>query len=128
MVKKQRKAEVDDHCMVKSYPVPLYLNQKYVFSVLAMMEGGYAQLESVKATRLDQEERSSKLSGEVGVTNAFAFLGVKLTGERGSQRQSGDAEERSSERVHTPDSLFARLPLCTFYAVTLDSRGFIQLR
>jgi hypothetical protein len=29
------------------YPLPLYLNQKYVFDVLSTMEGGFSQLETV---------------------------------------------------------------------------------
>src|SRR5690349_11991969 len=109
MARSERKVEGEDDPIANPYPVPLYLNQKYVFSVLAMMEGGYAQLQSVKATRTDQEERTNKLSGEVGVTNAFAFLGIKLGGERASEKKTGGSEEVSTERVHTPDSLFARL-------------------
>ncbi len=115
MARSERKQEVEEAEELEiveipnPYPVPLYLNQKYVFSVLAMMEGGYAQLETVKANRSAQEEHTSKISGEVGVSNVFALLSMKLGGERGSQKQSGDTEERSSERVHTPDSLFARL-------------------
>jgi hypothetical protein len=91
------------------FPIPLYLNQKYVFSLLAAMEGGYAQLENVKTTRSDEEGKSSKMSGDVGVTNAFAFLGIKFGAERGTESKIGDTQERTSERVHTPDSLFARL-------------------
>lgn len=92
-----------------AYPIPLYLNQKHVFSVLAMMEGGFAQLENVKATWSDQDSRSNKAAGEVGVSNVFALLGIKLSGERATQHQNADTQEVSSERVHTPDSLFARM-------------------
>jgi hypothetical protein len=91
------------------YPIPLYLNQKYVFSLLATLEGGYAELENVKANRTVEHQQSSNISGEVGVTNAFAFLGIKLGGQRGTEHKSGDTQEITSERVHTPDSLFARL-------------------
>jgi hypothetical protein len=94
---------------LNSYPIPLYLNQKYVFSILAIMEGGFSQFESVKATRTEQEDKSNKVSGQAGVSNAFGFFGITLGGERAHQRQTGDIKEVTSERVHTPDSLFARM-------------------
>jgi hypothetical protein len=109
MARSDRKAESEITPIDNPYPVPLYLNQKYVFSILAMMEGGIAQLENIKSTRSDQEERSSKISGEIGLSNVFALLNLKLGGEKSTQRQAGDTQEISSERVHTPDSLFARL-------------------
>lgn len=91
------------------YPVVIYLNQKYVFDILAIMEQGFSQLETVKTTTGDQEERSKRYSGEIGVRNVFSFLGIGLGGERGSHDQQSTQHETSSEKVYTPNSLFARV-------------------
>ena len=52
------------------YLLSLYLNQKYVFDVLSMMERGISQLESITSRREGQEETERGASGEVGFGNA----------------------------------------------------------
>jgi len=94
---------------VNKYPISLYLNQKYVFDILAMMEGGFSQLETIKTTQSSQDERSRKFSGEIGVKNVFAFLGISLGGEHSKKDQASESQELFRERVHTPNSLFAKL-------------------
>ncbi len=91
------------------YPIPLYLNQKYVFDLLAMMEDGLSQLQTVKSTHASNQDISSKYSGEIGVKNVFAFLGVSLGGDRSKTAQSGETKEIVQERVHTPNSLFSKV-------------------
>jgi hypothetical protein len=91
------------------YPLPLYLNQKYVFDVLSMMERGFTQLETVTERRKDEEETGSRLSGGVGFSNVFGLLNVSFGAGRARRERSEGDEEVSSERVHTPNSLFARM-------------------
>jgi hypothetical protein len=91
------------------FPLPLYLNQKYVFDVLAMMEGGFSQIEAVTSRTTGEHEKSGGLSGEVGFKNVFGLLSVSLGGERKARELSGQQTEVSSERVHTPNSLFDRM-------------------
>jgi hypothetical protein len=91
------------------YPIPLYLNQKYVFDILAMMEGGLSQLETIKTTQTGQHDFASRHSADIGVKNVFALLGVSLGGERSKKEQTSESQEVTSERVHTPNSLFARM-------------------
>lgn len=93
----------------RRYPIPVYLNQKYCFDLLAMMEDGLAQLETVRTTQNEQGEESSRFSGDVGLKDAFAFSGVKFGGERSSSAQTGASTESTMEKVHTPNSLFAKV-------------------
>ncbi len=91
------------------YPIPIYLNQKYVFDILAMIEGGFNQIETIKSK--EQEGKSSSLTGnaEIGVKNVFAFLGVSLKAS-GSKNQTDNQEtEITKEKIHTPNSLFAKM-------------------
>jgi hypothetical protein len=92
-----------------AYPLPLYLNQKYVFDVLSMIERGFSQLETVTARRSEGHEKETGVSGDVGFGNVFGLLNVRLGGGRSRQERAEGGEEVSSERVHTPNSLFARM-------------------
>lgn len=91
------------------YPIPIYLNQKYVFDILAMIEGGFNQIETIKST--EQEGKSSSLAGntEIGVKNVFAFLGVSLKASGSKGKTDNQETEITKEKVHTPNSLFARM-------------------
>jgi len=89
------------------YPIPLYLNQKYVFDILAMMENGFSQLEAVHTSRDEQTDRSGKFSGDVGLKNSFAFLGVSWGKDQ--EHLDSTREEVSREKYHTPNSLFAKM-------------------
>lgn len=95
--------------MKGKYPIPLYLNQKYVFDLLAMMEGGLSQIETVRSSTSHGEESGRDSGGELGVRNVFALLGVSLSGSSKRFQESGAAEEITRERVHTPNSLFSRV-------------------
>lgn len=99
----------DQPSLISKFPMPIYLNQKYVFDMLAMMEGGFSQLETIKTTQSEQEDKTRRMSGDIGVTNAFSFLGISLGGERSTKAQTGGEQEVTTEKVHTPNSLFARL-------------------
>jgi hypothetical protein len=87
----------------------VYLNQRYVFDLLAMAEGGLTQLETIKTSSAVQSDHASKISGDVGFSNVFAFIGLKGGGERFKSSLTSDQAESSIERVHTPNSLFGRL-------------------
>lgn len=91
------------------YPLPLYLNQKYVFDVLSMMEGGFTQLETVTERDAGTAERSHEVKGGVGFSNVFGLLNVSLGGGRAQKSGSEQSREVAAERVHTPNSLFARM-------------------
>jgi hypothetical protein len=91
------------------YPLPIYLNQKYVFDLLAIIENGFYQLATVKST--EQESGTSSFSGssEIGLKNAFAFLGVSFSASGAKEKAQGKESEIVKEKIHTPNSLFAKM-------------------
>lgn len=95
--------------MENKYPITLYLNQKYVFDILAIMEDGFSQLENIKSTVSSEESKERRMGGEIGTSNIFGFLGIKI-GARGKKGTSdSDKIESLKEKVHTPNSLFAKM-------------------
>lgn len=92
-----------------NFPIPLYLNQKYVFDLLAMLEDGFSQIQTLKTLESSSTSSSDNIKGEIGLSNVFAFLGVKLKGETGSSSKDNNQSAIETQKVHTPNSLFAKM-------------------
>ena len=90
-------------------PITLYLNQRLTFDLLAMLQGGFSHLETVQTT--SSGGTSTKVSGEaqLGASNVFALLGVKLSGQGSRDAAEDQSESTTRDFVHTPASLFAQL-------------------
>ncbi|MBI2861366.1 MAG: hypothetical protein HYX89_00950 [Chloroflexi bacterium] len=100
--------------------VPIYLNQQIVFDLLAVLEDGFSQLSTIKTSVSETDSRTSDVGASIGVSNAFALLGVSLGGQRGRAKSEAEQKEISLVRVHTPTSLFAKLRL------VLIERGLLK--
>lgn len=105
--------------MENPFPICLYLNQKYVFDLLAMMDDGFSILQNIKSINSESKDTEKHLESEVGVKNVFAFLGVSLKAGGLKKDQAGQTNETSSERVHTPNSLFGKM------RTALHERGLV---
>ena len=90
-------------------PITLYLNQRLTFDLLAVLQGGFSRLATVQTTSAGGT--STKASGEaqLGASNVFAFLGVKLRGQGSREAEERQSESTTQDFVHTPASLFAQL-------------------
>ena len=91
------------------FPLPVYLNQKYVFDILAMVEDGFSHLRSIKTSENNQADSQIKGTAGLGLSNVFGLLGVNFSGEKASSNKQGTTLESQTDRIHTPDSLFNRM-------------------
>ena len=89
--------------------IPVYLNQKIVFDLLAIKENGFAKMYSIQRKETLQDGSTKSIDAEIGSSNIFSFLGVKIGGGAKKDSSTQDDETLSEERVHTPTSLFSRL-------------------
>ena len=101
--------QAQDMLVATDLPITLYLNQRLTFDLLAVLQGGFSRLTTVQAT--SSGGASTKASGEaqLGASNVFAFLGVKLTGQGSREAEEKQSESTMQDFVHTPSSLFAQL-------------------
>ena len=90
-------------------PITLYLNQRLTFDLMAVLQGGFSRLSTVQT--ISSGGTATKASGEaqLGASNIFAFLGVKLSGQGSREAEDKQSESISQDKVHTPTSLFAQL-------------------
>lgn len=85
--------------------IPIYLNTKIVFDMLATIEDGFAKVKNVQTSK--NKNREDDIEANIGTNNLFAFLNV---GIRGNHKGNSSSEETViEERTHTPVSLFQQL-------------------
>jgi hypothetical protein len=89
---------------------PVYLNQRVLFDMVAMLQGGIAAVSTVKRTEEQTKANGQKASASFGLSDAFStLLKIGLSGEKASRNADSARVEQSEERVHTPASLFFTL-------------------
>lgn len=85
--------------------IPIYLNTKIVFDMLATIEDGFSEVKNIQTSKSRSREDDSEAN--VGASNLFAFLSV---GIRGSHKSgNNDGQTVIEEKTHTTVSLFQRL-------------------
>lgn len=90
--------------------VPVYLNQRIVFDMLAMLEDGIAHVTRIASVDQASKETDKKFGAEFGLSKALSsLLSIGVSGSFGSRQGSSEEKARSEERIHTPASLFFRL-------------------
>ncbi len=90
-------------------PLTLYLNQRFAFDLLAVLNGGLSRFSTVQTVSSDETATSSNRKAELGVSNVFAILGVGFGAQSSQQGGQKSSKSKTEEIVHTPASLFARL-------------------
>lgn len=90
--------------------VPVYLNQRLVFDLLAMLQGGISTVTAITNTESGESNSLQKAQATFGLSNALSsLLKIDLSGEKENGATSGHGSSVSEERVHTPASLFYKL-------------------
>lgn len=90
--------------------VPVYLNQKIVFDLLAMLQGGISTVTTVTEASVNTKSEGEKVSAGFGLSEAFStLLKIDLSGSKDKSSGSEETSASSQERVHTPASLFFQL-------------------
>lgn len=90
--------------------VPVYLNQKFIFDLVAMQQGGIATVTKVSSDQYGEKNIAGTLSSSFGLSEAFSsLLKINLSTNLSGGNASSSTETKSEERVHTPGSLFYQL-------------------
>ena len=85
--------------------IPIYLNTKIVFDMLATIEDGFAEVKNVQTSKIKNQEDG--VEANIGNKNSFALLNFSFKGAIKDNISNG--ETTSEERIHTPVSLFQKL-------------------
>ena len=90
--------------------IPVYLNQRIVFDLVAMLQKGIATVTRVAEDRTKSDKKADEIGASFGLNSAFAtLLRIDLSGKKETSAESASTTTSSEERVHTPSSLFFEL-------------------
>ena len=90
--------------------ITVYLNQRIVFDLLAMLEGGISHVTRVATAGQRREMDERRYGAEFGLSKALAsLLSINVSGGRRRAGETEEAVKKDEERIHTPASLFYRL-------------------
>lgn len=85
--------------------IPIYLNTKIVFDMLATIEDGFSEVKNIQTSKSRSAE--DEVEANIGTSNLFAFLSVGIRGNM--KNGSSDGQTVIEEKTHTTVSLFQRL-------------------
>lgn len=88
--------------------VPVYINEKIVLDMLAIIEDGFSMVSQVNS--LEQKESTSEQTGSVNASTSLLnkLLKIDLKGDISHTGNVGESENISKEKVHTNVSLLSK--------------------
>ena len=90
--------------------VPVYLNQRIVFDVLAMLDNGLSVVERVQRHERQDENTQRRHGAEFGLSKALSgILKIGVSGETEKANETQTDEETDTQKYHTPASLLFKL-------------------
>lgn len=100
--------------------IPVYLNEKTVFDMLAIMEDGFSTVSEITTSSKLSADGEAKLAGGGSANSLLEQLfKIKFEANLGGNLNSAKTSEAKFEKVHTNVSLFSKL------RSTLISSGFL---
>ena len=90
--------------------VPIYINEKIVLDMLAIMEDGFSMVSQVNYTAHREDGSLQKAEAEASTSSTILskLLKINISGELSHTGSSGKNESIAKEKVHTNVSLFSK--------------------
>ncbi len=100
--------------------VPVYINEKIVLDMLAIIEDGFSMVSQVNSS--EQRESTSGQTGSINASTSLLnkLLKIDLKGEISHTGNVGECENISREKVHTNVSLLSK------FRTTLDEEKLLD--
>lgn len=91
--------------------VPIYINEKIVLDMLAIIEDGFSMVSKVDYSEHIDENitKGAKAGFDTSATLLSKLLKINISGELKNQKDEGSQRKLSEERVHTNVSLLSKL-------------------
>lgn len=102
---KKKKGNESKLIDVNLLTIPIYLNTRIVFDMLATLQNGFSTVKSVQITNESRVEEN--IDASLGTKNAFALLDIGLKAKKLDNNFM--ASRINEDRTHTPVSLYQHL-------------------
>lgn len=110
---------------VNQLMIPVYINEKIVLDMLAIIEDGFSTVSQVSYSDHKENSNAQKIEAEVSTSASILskLLKIDLKGELSHSGNCGETENTTKEKVHTNVSLLSKFRAFLTDANTLKS-GF----
>lgn len=89
--------------------IPVYLNEKTVLDMLAIIEDGFSMLSEVSSVNQHSEKKDMKVSGGISTNSMLSkLLKIELNGNAGKENNANESTQSRIEKVHTNVSLLSK--------------------
>lgn len=90
--------------------IPVYLNQRIVFDMIAMLQGGIATVTKITSTESSSTGDKQQYGATFGLNKALStLLRIDVSGNREKRKNDSLGTQTNEEKVHTPASMFQML-------------------
>ena len=111
MIRKKEKNKIENESkkFVTDFILPLYLNQRFVYDILAIKNDGFTEFFEIKDKIGNSNEQDANIKATLGANNDFALIQANLDGEINTKTSNDNNNEKSYKKTHTPTSLFMQV-------------------
>jgi len=90
--------------------IPVYLNQRIVFDMIAMLQGGIAKVTRVTSIESSSASDKQQFGATFGLNKALSsLLRIDVSGNTEKRNDDSLGTQTNEEKVHTPASMFQML-------------------
>ena len=107
--KEKNKIENESKKFVTDFILPLYLNQRFVYDILAIKNDGFTEFFEIKDKIGNSNEQDANIKATLGTNNDFALIQANLDGEINTKTSNDNNNEKSYKKTRTPTSLFMQV-------------------
>lgn len=108
---------------VTDFILPLYLNQRFIYDILAIKNDGFTTFFEIKDKKENNNEYDTNIKTGFGTNNNFALIQTNASGELNTQTSNNINNEKSYTKTHTPTSLFMQV-----YQYLNENKKIIKLK
>lgn len=89
--------------------LPVYLNEKIVIDMLAIIEDGFSMVSEVNTTLQQMDLNNASVKAGLSTSNILSkFLKIELAASLDEKQENGTSQLSKQEKVHTNVSLFSK--------------------
>lgn len=106
---KNTKTKNENNKLVTDFILPLYLNQRFVYDILAIKNDGFTEFFEIKDTRENSNGINANIRAGFGTNNEFSLIQASTSGEISTSSLDDTNNEKTYKKTHTPTSLFMQV-------------------
>ncbi|MBP3502181.1 MAG: hypothetical protein J6K42_01715 [Clostridia bacterium] len=104
--KKKNKINTTSKNIIEDFILALYLNQRFVYDILAIKNDGFTEFYEVKDRKEKSDNIGAGVSASFGNDNKFSLINTSIEASANETLSNNNQNEKNYKKTHTPASLF----------------------